>query len=269
MSCGHISRSLDHPYPRSHNAGILRSVFCHWCLIPLLSKHLWGCFGRFQSNANPSRSTRFSESLDGLDLSFPRKLPVLVRQTLGGYANTQRGVLGRSSFRDGTSHRLPKHEGILSTMVDGCSEMCQLWLLCYNHFATPVDVKTLCQGFGPHRSQARGGKQSGWVWWNQWSQQKVKSSWGFSRWRMESWNLDIKFSVCFFFEALLHSLRRRRCCLMEPYCLSLFPSLNWIGGTSLPIGKSRMCRRSGYKVCSEGLLISGKCETAMQVEDWI
>ena len=30
--------------------------------------------GRFQSNANPSRSTRFSESLDGRDLSFPGKL---------------------------------------------------------------------------------------------------------------------------------------------------------------------------------------------------
>lgn len=102
---------------------------------------------RFQSNANPSRSTRFSESLDGLDLSFPGKLPaVLVCQTsVGGYAKTQRGVLGRSGFRDGTSHRLPKHEG----------------MVCHWEMASKI-----CQGFGPHRIQARGGTfcQIGWVW---------------------------------------------------------------------------------------------------------
>ena len=65
---------------------------------------------------------------------------------MGGYAKTQRGVLGRSGFRDGTSHRLPKHEGMV------CHSAIERWLAKSG------------QGFGPHRSQARGGKKlSDWL----------------------------------------------------------------------------------------------------------
>lgn len=117
MSCGHISRSLDHPYPRSHNAGILRSLFYHWSLFPpiFLPTNWAHLLAGSKATQTQVEAPDFLKVLMALISVFQEKLPaVLVCQTsVGGYAKTQRGVLGRSGFRDGTSHRLPKHEGMV------------------------------------------------------------------------------------------------------------------------------------------------------------